>query len=94
MENSSNTETIKKNNKKSFFKHLNIINQNYISHFYDAMKYCGMAYKASFFFFVHAFWPDFFISNGSETIFKLNDIIVEKYRIFNERSQLETNENV
>jgi hypothetical protein len=80
------------NNKKYFFKHLNVINQSYGSHFCDAMKYCGMAFKASFFFFVHAFWPDFFISNGSETIFGLNEIIVEKYRVFNEQSNIDISE--
>ena len=88
MENSNNIE---KNNKKYFFNHLNIINQSYCSHFCDAMKYCGISLKASFFFFIHAFWPDFFISNGSEAIFRLNDIIVEKYRIFNEQNKVETN---
>lgn len=67
-------------NKKYFFKHLNTIDQNYGAHWCDAMKYCGMCLKAGFFFFVHAFLPDFFVSNGSKTVFKLNDIIMEKLR--------------
>lgn len=64
--------------KKYFFKHLNTIDQNYGGHWCDAMKYCGMCLKAGFFFFIHAFLPDCFVKNGSTTIFKLNDIIMEK----------------
>ena len=80
----SESETKINSKKRHFFKHLSTISQTYSLHWYDAMKYCGMSFKAAFFFFIHAFWPDCFVTNGSNTIFKLNDIIVEKYKIFNE----------
>jgi hypothetical protein len=69
---------VNNNGKEYWFNHLNTINQNYGAHWCDAMKYCGMSLKAGFFFFVHAFLPDCFVSNGSNTVFKLNDIITEK----------------
>jgi hypothetical protein len=87
------SETEKDLSKKHFFNHLTTIGQTYYLHWFDAMKYCGISFKAAFFFFIHAFWPDFFVNNGSNTIFELNDIIMEKYKNFKEKLESESKEN-
>ncbi len=61
------------------FKHLNEISQTYFRHFRDSIVFCGKSLKASFYFFVHAFYPDVFTKHGSMVITELNCIIVEKY---------------
>lgn len=56
-------------------RHLQIINQTYCEHFKDSITYGLRSWKASIYFFIHAFFPDFFQFNGSETIFQLyNDL--------------------
>ena len=76
--NSSNIDTnIKKS--KSFFNHLDFANQSYLEHFTDSIKYCGRSIKASFFFFIHAFWPDIFTQSGSNCIHNLSETIQYKY---------------
>jgi hypothetical protein len=60
------------------FTHLKYIKQTYLEHFIDAISYSFMSFQASFFFFVHAFWPDIFEFNGSKQILQLNNILVEK----------------
>jgi hypothetical protein len=37
-----------------------------------------MAFKASYYLFVHSIWPDFFEFDGSREIEKLNAILVYK----------------
>lgn len=58
--------------------HLEKNKQTYYEHFYDSMSYSLLAFKASFYFFIHAFIPESFQTNGSNTIFKLNDTIKSK----------------
>ena len=60
------------------FFHLKNVNQTYIEHFYAAMNYSFMAFKASFYFFIHAIWPDLFVINGSKQIEELHNIILSK----------------
>jgi len=62
------------------FSHLNRVKQHYWEHFFDAISYSFMAFKASCYFFVHAIYPDFFEFNGSREIEKLHDIFITKKR--------------
>ena len=64
----------------TFFKHLSFANQSYFEHFSDSIKYCGTSLKGAFYFFCHAFWPDIFQQNGSETIHQLSSTISDKYQ--------------
>ena len=61
---------------KSFFNHLNENGCSYIDHFRNASKYSYISLKASFYFFVHAIFPDFYIDNGSKTVNSLNTLII------------------
>jgi len=61
------------------FIHLNINNQTYFQHFKDAIAYSFDSFKCSFYFLIHAIYPDLFITKGSEEITKLNEKIKEKY---------------
>ena len=58
--------------------HLTIVNQTYWEHFFHAISYSYMGYKASFYFFVHACFPDLFEFDGSREIKNLNDILFYK----------------
>jgi len=60
------------------FRHLQQVNQSYISHFYDSMNYSFISFRASFYFFIHSLWPDFYEFNGSNAIKELNNILDEK----------------
>lgn len=60
------------------FIHLNYVKQTYCEHFIDAISYSCTAFKATCYFFVHAFWPDLFEFDGSREIEKLNDILAYK----------------
>jgi hypothetical protein len=53
------------------FKHLQETEQTYIFHFFNAMNYSYISLKASFYFFIHAFYPDFFQFDESKTIYNL-----------------------
>ena len=62
------------------FKHLKYVEQNYIEHFIYAVSYSCRCFKAGFYFFVHACWPDLFEFNGSREIEDLNSILIYKRR--------------
>lgn len=62
------------------FPHLTRVKLTYWEHFFDAISYSFMAFKASFYFFVHAIWPDLFEFDGSNQIANLNAILVNKKR--------------
>lgn len=62
------------------FIHLKYVKQTYSEHFFDAMLFSLIALKASFYFFVHALWPDVFEFNGSIELEKLNQILISKRR--------------
>lgn len=64
------------------FSHLTRVKQHYWQHFFDAISYSFMAFKASGFFFVHAVFPDLFEFNGSREIANLNTILVNKKNKF------------
>jgi hypothetical protein len=53
------------------FKHLQETEQTYLFHFINAMHYSYTSFKASLYFFIHAFYPDFFEFDGSKTIYEL-----------------------
>ena len=61
-------------------KHLEFAKQTYFEHMKDSLYYFGVSLKSSFFFLVHAFIPDLFLTNGSENISHLNDTITKKYK--------------
>lgn len=63
------------------FSHLTRVKQGYWDHFFDAILYSFIAFKASCYFFVHAFWPDLFEFNGSREIEYLNNILISKRRV-------------
>jgi hypothetical protein len=63
----------------SFFKHLTFANQSYFEHFQDALKYSLTSLTASFYFFIHAVWPDIYTRTGSDTIHELSTLIYDKY---------------
>lgn len=65
------------------FNHLNKVKQNYFEHFFDAISYSCMAFKASCYFFVHSLWPDWFEFDGSKQIEKLNTILQHKKNMLN-----------
>ena len=54
------------------FLHLLQIKQTYFEHMRNALKYSATCQKASALFFIHAFFPDTYVNNGSNTISELN----------------------
>jgi len=60
------------------FIHLKYVKQSYSEHFFDAMLFSFIAFKAFFYFFVHALWPDIFEFNGSKEIERLNNLLISK----------------
>ena len=62
------------------FEHLKKVKQTYLEHFQDGTTFCYLSLKASFYFFIHALWPDIYEYNGSKTISHLHMIITEKKR--------------
>jgi hypothetical protein len=59
--------------------HLKENKQTYFEHLSESLSYSGQAFKASFYFLIHAFVPDLFKYNGSATIYSLTDSIKQKY---------------
>jgi hypothetical protein len=55
------------------FEHLDDVNQTYFGHFGHAMMYSYKSLKCSFYFFIHAIWPDCFVHHGSESIKELHE---------------------
>lgn len=55
--------------------HLINVNMDYFTHFKRSIGFCFKSFEASFYFFVHAFVPDIFEYNGSETICNLKKSI-------------------
>ena len=63
-----------------YFKHLKKVNQNYVEHFFDSIKYFFYSIIASYFFFIHSIYPDFYETAGSKQIYELHMIILDKYK--------------
>ena len=61
-------------------QHLEYANQTYMEHFKDSTSYAWKSLKASFYFTMHAFFPDCYEKNGSNEINELHIIIRNKYR--------------
>jgi hypothetical protein len=59
--------------------HLKENKQTYFEHLSESLSYSGQAFKASFYFLIHAFVPDLFKYNGSATVYSLTDTIKNKY---------------
>lgn len=59
--------------------HLKENKQTYFEHLSETLSYSGQAFKASFYFLIHAFVPDLFKYNGSSTVYSLTDTIKTKY---------------
>jgi hypothetical protein len=59
-------------------EHLQMIKQTYYEHFQDSIYYGFSSWKASIYFFIHAFFPNQFQSHGSDIIFKLHNHLKSK----------------
>jgi hypothetical protein len=71
------------------FYHLIKIKQGYINHFYDAFSYGCHSLQASFYFFIHALYPDLFDLKGSQKIFYLNNVLRKKIEAFQKKEMEE-----
>jgi len=60
-------------------RHLEFANQTYYEHFKDSIYYSWCSFKSTWFFLIHAFLPNTFEKNGSDTIKHISDIITKKY---------------
>lgn len=63
--------------------HLEDINQTYFEHMTDALSYSITSFYAGIIFALHGVFPNFFVFTGSNTIAKLNGILVEKKKKLN-----------
>lgn len=61
------------------FYHLIKANQTYFEHFKDSFFYFRKSMRASFYFLVHSFYPDWFERAGSDEIFEIHAAIMNKY---------------
>ena len=52
--------------------HLENNNVSYIDHLYNSLFYAKESFLASFYFFIHGFFPDLFEYNGSTIIKKIH----------------------
>jgi hypothetical protein len=59
------------------FNHLIATEQTYFTHFKNAMFYSYTSLKASFYFFIHGIYPDFFLFDGSKIVYKLYNILFD-----------------
>ena len=57
--------------------HLQFVNQTYCQHFKDAISYSFLSFQASFYFLIHAIYPDICEFKGSNTVCNL----IQKLRI-------------
>jgi hypothetical protein len=57
------------------FNHLEKLNMTYFSHFKMSMNYSLYSLKSSYYFFIHALYPDIYKSNGSNNIHELSNIL-------------------
>jgi hypothetical protein len=55
------------------FNHLDVVGKTYTEHFSDSISYSWKCCKSSFYFLVHAIYPDIFKTSGSDTILNLSD---------------------
>ena len=56
-------------------KHLKEINMSYFKHMKCALVYAKESGKAMVYFLVHAFFPNFWVTKGSDKLKEINDCI-------------------
>lgn len=61
--------------------HLEDLNQTYFEHLKDAIGYSIKSFTAGFIFLIHGFFPDILVTNGSDTISELNNILIIKKKM-------------
>jgi len=54
-------------------KHLKENNMSYFQHMKCALDYAKESGKAMVYFFVHAFFPNFWVTKGSDKLKEIND---------------------
>lgn len=60
-------------------KYLDFVDQTYISHVKERMRYFRKASKAAFYLFINAFFPNNFTYTGTDIIIYLGEDILDKY---------------
>lgn len=67
-------------------KHLKQIKQNYFEHFKDAIYFSIISFKASYYFLIHAIYPDIYLNDGSQTINYLKVLIDQKKFLISQKN--------
>ena len=68
------------------FKHLGALNMTYIKHLKMSMNYSFYSLKSSYYFFIHALYPDIYLQDGSKNIHNLSNVI--RYNEFLQKRKL------
>jgi hypothetical protein len=63
--------------------HLDDVKQTYFEHMKDAFFYSFTSFTASIIFMIHGIFPELLIFEGSNKIFSLNQILIEKKKKLN-----------
>lgn len=75
-------------------KYLDFVNQSYISHLKERLKFFRKALKSSFLLFINAFFPNCMTYSGTDEIILLSENILDKYSdVLNKRAEKATNES-
>jgi hypothetical protein len=69
---------LKKNWRKDM-KYLDFVDQTYISHIKERMRYFRKASRAAFYLLINAFFPNNFTYTGTDVIIYLGEDILDKY---------------
>jgi len=80
MYNKLNNDNINHSNNDNI-NHLEQVNMTYVQHMCHSLKYSFIAIMASIIFFIHAFFPNYLIYDGSFLIYNLNNELqtIKKY---------------
>jgi hypothetical protein len=81
MYNKLNNDNINHSNNDNITNHLEQVNMTYVQHMCHSLKYSFIAIMASIIFFIHAFFPNYLIYDGSFLIYNLNNELqtIKKY---------------
>ena len=71
-------ERIKKQMKNPFTKHPNSVNETYLQHMWQAIKFSVRLEWLAFCVFIHAIFPFLFVTTASDGIKKLNDCMKKR----------------
>ena len=55
------------------YSHLDDVNMTYVQHMCGSLKYSFMSLMATIIFFIHAFFPNYLVYDGSYLIYNLNN---------------------